>query len=129
MFSTQPTRKNRAHRPTKEPQNNANRNTDYGPKNYPPSPYYPAPQTSRKSRRRSRVNWGCILPIIVICGIVGLILAAYLLFPANTNILLLGMDYSDPWLSLARTDTMILSRFNPWRPYVGMLSIPRDLWD
>jgi len=46
----------------------------------------------------------------------------------RTNVLLLGIDYTDPSNSVARTDTMILTTFIPLDPYVGMLSIPRDLW-
>lgn len=58
----------------------------------------------------------------------GFILAAYLLLPLRTNILILGIDYTDPGSSLGRSDTLILTTFNPLRPYIGMLSIPRDLW-
>ncbi len=50
------------------------------------------------------------------------------MLPFRTNILLLGMDYADPGVTLARTDTMILTTFRPSEPYIGMLSIPRDLW-
>ena len=128
MHSTQPTRKNRSYRPKETPSNPQNPNTYPGYQNYAPAPYPPATQPPRPSRRRNRANLGCILPVVLVCGIVGFVLAVYLLFPANTIILLLGMDYADPWLTIARTDTMIMSRFNPWKPYVGMLSIPRDLW-
>jgi LCP family protein required for cell wall assembly len=40
----------------------------------------------------------------------------------------LGIDYSDPGITVARSDTIILTTFQPWEGYVGMLSIPRDLW-
>jgi LCP family protein required for cell wall assembly len=42
----------------------------------------------------------------------------------------LGIDYTDPGNALARSETIILATFNPKpvRPYVRMLSIPRDLW-
>jgi LCP family protein required for cell wall assembly len=60
--------------------------------------------------------------------VLGLSLAVYLLLPLRSNILLLGID-SRPEESLAsRTDTMVLATVIPTRPYVGMLSIPRDLW-
>jgi LCP family protein required for cell wall assembly len=42
----------------------------------------------------------------------------------------MGLDYRD-WSadeSASRSDTMILTTFQPDRPYIGMLSIPRDLW-
>ncbi len=46
----------------------------------------------------------------------------------RTNILLLGTDDSPERGSIGRTDTIILATVVPLRPYVGMLSIPRDLW-
>jgi LCP family protein required for cell wall assembly len=46
----------------------------------------------------------------------------------RTNILLLGTDDSPERGSLGRTDTIILTTVVPLKPYVGMLSIPRDLW-
>ncbi len=57
-----------------------------------------------------------------------LLLVGYLLFPMRTNILLLGIDYTEPWNYLGRSDTIILATINPLKPYVAMLSIPRDLW-
>jgi LCP family protein required for cell wall assembly len=53
---------------------------------------------------------------------------AYLLFPMRTNILLLGIDFAPGDSSLGRSDTLILSTVDPLEPYIGMLSIPRDLW-
>jgi LCP family protein required for cell wall assembly len=38
------------------------------------------------------------------------------------------MDYVDTSNSVARTDTIILATVIPLEPYVGLLSIPRDLW-
>ena len=40
----------------------------------------------------------------------------------------MGIDYADPGISVARTDSLILFTFNPWKPTIGLLSIPRDLW-
>ncbi|HWQ84333.1 MAG TPA: LCP family protein, partial [Anaerolineales bacterium] len=106
----------------------------------PGEPQYPAepplyipphqPPTPRHLRRRP---WyvgclGCLFKTLLVFLIPGLLLAVYLLFPGRTNLLLLGMDYSDPSNSIARTDTVILSSFIPARPYVGLLSVPRDLW-
>ncbi len=48
--------------------------------------------------------------------------------PGRTNILLIGIDARPKEGNLGRTDTMILATFQPLRPYVGLLSIPRDLW-
>jgi LCP family protein required for cell wall assembly len=61
-----------------------------------------------------------------------LTLAALILFyffaPLRTNILLLGTDDSPERGALARTDTIILTTIVPLQPYIGLLSIPRDLW-
>lgn len=52
----------------------------------------------------------------------------YFLAPIRTNILLLGTDDSPERGAVGRTDTIILTTVVPLAPYVGMLSIPRDLW-
>jgi LCP family protein required for cell wall assembly len=62
----------------------------------------------------------CIVLIIV--GVV------YYLFPGRQNILILGIDAREEEGNLGRTDTMIVTTFDPIQPYVGVLSIPRDLW-
>lgn len=48
--------------------------------------------------------------------------------PGRENVLILGVDSREPGSNLGRTDTMVLATFVPIQPYVGMLSIPRDLW-
>lgn len=60
-----------------------------------------------------------------------MLLAVVLLYffaPLRTNILLLGTDDSPERGAVGRTDTIILATIVPLKPYVGMLSIPRDLW-
>jgi polyisoprenyl-teichoic acid--peptidoglycan teichoic acid transferase len=57
-----------------------------------------------------------------------LLLAVYFLAPLRTNLLLLGTDIAPQRGALGRTDTIILVTFAPHKPYMGMLSIPRDLW-
>lgn len=52
----------------------------------------------------------------------------YFLAPLRTNVLLLGTDDSPERGSVGRTDTIILATVVPLKPYVGLLSIPRDLW-
>jgi LCP family protein required for cell wall assembly len=54
--------------------------------------------------------------------------AVYFLFPLRTNVLLLGADRTEGSEIYGRTDTIILTTVIPLKPYVGMLSIPRDLW-
>ena len=56
------------------------------------------------------------------------LILVYFLAPLRTNILLLGTDDSPERGSVGRTDTIILTTVVPLKPYVGMLSIPRDLW-
>ena len=72
----------------------------------------PAPK-----RRKRRVWLWALLAILL-----------YLLAPLRTNILLLGTDDSADRGAVGRTDTIILTTIVPTRPYVGLLSIPRDLW-
>lgn len=74
-------------------------------------------------RRRSCLTGCCswiLLPLILVL--------LYFFAPLRTNILLLGTDDSPERGSVGRTDTIILATVVPLRPYVGMLSIPRDLW-
>lgn len=79
-------------------------------------------------RRTRRSCWsGCILLFMVV-GCLGLIGAVYAMAPIRTNVLLLGIDRAEDGSALGRSDTIILMTVVPPKPYVGMLSIPRDLW-
>ena len=78
------------------------------------------PSLKIKKRRFDRVKKGFWLFMLLI--------AIYFLAPFRTNILLLGTDDSPDRGALGRTDTIILTTIVPLKPYVGMLSIPRDLW-
>ena len=55
-------------------------------------------------------------------------LFVYLLAPARINVLVIGIDYTAPGSSVGRSDTIVLTTVIPFEPYVGLLSIPRDLW-
>lgn len=70
---------------------------------------------------------GCFFSLLILISL-GIISAAYLLWPGRTNILLLGIDYADPGTWLSRTDTIILTTWVPSEKYIGILSVPRDLW-
>jgi LCP family protein required for cell wall assembly len=62
-------------------------------------------------------------------ALLAILAAVYLLAPNRKNILILGTDRRpNAAAQAARSDTLILATFLPARPYVGMLSIPRDLW-
>lgn len=81
-------------------------------------------QPIRVTRTRSR-SATPIRPWLIFCGALILV---YFLGPLRTNILLLGTDDSPLRGALGRTDTIILTTVVPLKPYVGMMSIPRDLW-
>jgi LCP family protein required for cell wall assembly len=125
------------------PRSNQNQNA------YPPSPspvdpwaetqvsYVPptppiSHRTSSRRRRSGRGRLPCALvtclPLLVIICLVGIALVGFSVASGRTNILVLGLDYTDPYSTLARSDTIILTTFIPNKPYVGMMSIPRDLW-
>jgi polyisoprenyl-teichoic acid--peptidoglycan teichoic acid transferase len=70
-------------------------------------------------KRRKRRFWPWLLIALLI---------VYFIAPLRTNILLLGTDDSPERGAVGRTDTIILTTLIPTRPYIGMLSIPRDLW-
>lgn len=76
---------------------------------------------------RSKLWTGC-LTLLGFAALLALVGLAYFLVPLRTNILLLGTDRAIEGTSLSRTDTIVLTTVVPLRPYVGMLSIPRDLW-
>jgi len=63
------------------------------------------------------------LPVVLL-----ILFLLYFFAPLRTNILLLGTDDAPERGTVGRTDTIILTTVVPLKPYVGMLSIPRDLW-
>lgn len=107
----------------------------------PPGPASPLPTYRRPAPPRRRVivrrarrsparpRLGCLI-VLGVCLAVLAPAAFYLFAPVRTNIMLIGVDYVDPSSvhAIGRTDTIILASVLPPRPYIGMLSIPRDLW-
>jgi LCP family protein required for cell wall assembly len=85
------------------------------------------PARSLEPSRSHGCAAGC-LPALGAAACLILAGLAYLLFPLRTNILLLGIDRAPPRTVVGRSDTIIMLTFTPVQPYVGMLSIPRDLW-
>ncbi|HJS29825.1 MAG TPA: LCP family protein [Anaerolineales bacterium] len=93
----------------------------------PPGPIQAPKPPARPVKKRSR--WACcgcgiVLPVLAFL----LLAAAYFFVPGRTNILALGVDSREPGSDLGRTDTIVLATVNPASPYIGLLSIPRDLW-
>lgn len=107
-------------------------NPHYDP-NDSTQPYYPnqhsaytrpLPAQPTQRKRTSCVGcMGCLVPLLLIVAA----LAIYALAPMRTNLLLLGADRTEGQ-EIGRTDTIVLVTVLPTQPYVGMLSIPRDLW-
>ena len=79
-------------------------------------------------RRPRRCSCGCCSVVLTFGVMLGLIVTASFFFPSRTNILVLGIDRTPPGTAIGRSDAMILVTVQPLKPYVGMLSIPRDLW-
>jgi len=86
---------------------------------------------TKKIRRRRTVQQafeiGCFVFLVMLACVV-VVGVGYLLFPGRTNVLVLGIDRAPEGTDASRSDTMILTTYHPIKPYLGMLSIPRDLW-
>ena len=86
---------------------------------------------TKKTRRRRTVQQafevGCFIILVILASVV-VIGVAYLLFPGRTNVLVLGIDRAPEGTDASRSDTIILTTYHPIKPYLGLLSIPRDLW-
>jgi hypothetical protein len=107
-----------------------------GPPMPPPPVPQPPPPSRKKRRRRRRVRscLGCLLRL-VIAGVVFVVASTALMVllytvapPPRTNILVLGIDARPGEGVVTRTDTVILTTVDPRHNYIGMLSIPRDLY-
>jgi LCP family protein required for cell wall assembly len=90
----------------------------------------PVIRPSNPKYTRGKAAMGCCLGLMAIAGLFILVAIAgvYIMGPGRTSVLLLGVDARPNEGDLGRSDTMILATFQPLRPYVGVLSIPRDLW-
>lgn len=85
--------------------------------------FQPIPMSRVEKRKEKKKN----LRRKFVVGVILLVLL-YFLAPFRTNLLILGTDDSPSRGELGRTDTIILTTIIPFKPYVGMLGIPRDLW-
>ena len=83
--------------------------------------------TFEQKRPKSRCGCCLFLFITPIILLIILFLVVFLALPGRSNILILGIDSREN-TNLGRSDTNILMTVIPSKPYIGMLSIPRDLW-
>jgi LCP family protein required for cell wall assembly len=77
-------------------------------------------------RRRKRIvrGLGCLAILLLALAVA----AVYFLAPGRTNILILGIDRALDQTNASRSDTIMLVTVKPLKPYIGLLSMPRDLW-
>ena len=88
----------------------------------------PRPRARRPSRQRSGCGCGCGSFVGGMALAIAFFLVIYLLAPFRTNLLILGIDYTPIENVVGRSDTIIMATVLPLEPYVGALSVPRDLW-
>ncbi len=88
--------------------------------------YSPPPPAGKMKRATWKSSCCLLIPALLILLIIPA--GLYFLAPGRTNILVFGIDARPDEGELGRTDTMILTTFVPVKPYIGALSIPRDLW-
>lgn len=84
-------------------------------------------KSSSKTHRGLKWLGGCLL-LSSTCCLLSIILFCLFYFSPKTNILLLGIDRTPEGSLAGRSDTIVLFSINPAAHYIGMLSIPRDLW-
>lgn len=82
---------------------------------------------SAKTHRERRPCCSCFLVNVSIFLILAILGWIFFVTKGRSNILILGIDSREN-SNLGRSDTIILTTIDPSRPYIGMLSIPRDLW-
>lgn len=87
----------------------------------PSQSYRPEPDFAPVAPRRRRKGWRIFTFLIFLA-------AAYLFFPLNHTILILGIDRAFENTAVGRSDTNILLAVRPLPGTVSVLSIPRDLW-
>lgn len=70
-----------------------------------------------------RVRKGCLTVVVLL-----LLAAAYLFFPLNHTLLILGIDRAFENTAIGRSDTNLLVAVRPLSGTASVLSVPRDLW-
>jgi LCP family protein required for cell wall assembly len=82
-------------------------------------------QPVRLQRKHQTAGIGCVGWLI---GLLLVIIGVYFLAPFPTRMVLLGIDRASEGTAMGRSDTIVLTQFEPFSGRVKMLSIPRDLW-
>ncbi|MBN1312461.1 MAG: LCP family protein [Anaerolineae bacterium] len=98
-----------------------------------PPPAMP-PRRRRKRRTRLGIYLGCLIRA-ALAGVLFTFLFSILMIvlymiapPPRTTVLVLGLDARPEEGMVTRSDSIVLATVDPAQPYVGMLSIPRDLY-
>jgi LCP family protein required for cell wall assembly len=95
--------------------------------NYVIEPWDRPTRSKRRQSLQRVLTAGCSV-IIAIFACFIFVSIVYFLAPFRTDFMVLGIDRAPDGTDLGRSDTNILVTVRPLRPYVGVLSIPRDLW-
>ncbi len=82
-------------------------------------------QPVRLERKRQKAGVGCLGWLI---GLLVVVLGVYFLAPFRLRMVVLGIDRAPEGTAMGRSDTILLTQFEPLPGRVKMLSIPRDLW-
>lgn len=83
--------------------------------------------TRRKQAFQRFFEIGCLIMLAILACVI-IFGIGFMLLPGRTNLLILGIDRAPEGTDASRSDTNILMTYHPIKPYLGMLSIPRDLW-
>jgi LCP family protein required for cell wall assembly len=89
------------------------------------------PPVAQTDSSKWRLNWWVVLLSVFLTPVLlcGAGLVVYLIIPpAQTDILVLGVDSRDGEGWVTRADTVMIVGINPSRLHVSLLSIPRDLF-
>lgn len=89
----------------------------------------PQPIASQNDQHKSCfscVSW--ISCLVLILMIICITFVGLTFIPGKVTLLILGIDRTPNQSFVGRSDTIIMTVFDPIKPYIGMLSVPRDLW-
>mgnify|MGYP001500590243 CR=1 FL=1 len=88
---------------------------------------YNAALKNKKLRRRR--DLGCLIFNLFACVMIfATFFLALRFLPGRVDFIAMGIDRPPEGTMVSRTDTIVLVSIDPGRSYIGMLSVPRDLW-